>query len=1670
MPKYGTKKYRGILTAEQEKEIVSRIPAIASAVKTAEGDPTRFGVRSEPVKSVASANKILNNSIYNNYVRWVKASKPGKFIDFMQKRWAPIGAKNDPKNLNKNWAKNVRYALKKQLGEKYKEWEKLNLVFLNPFSVKEAYAAEPRDLLSEKLGREPRDLFAETENTPTSSGQKKDRVIFLKDENKTIGFPEDMPSGDIENTLFRRGVGLLKKTTKEIGKLDFGQKIAKAYWSFNKKMIEEMPPSQRKGVYGTEDVEKILQEEKKRGEKASAFGFGAFRDLSFGLLPKSEWEENVVQKHPIFNRIGNAAGQIGSFVITGSALAPITGAKAIKLSLASKKYLPNAYRFIPSMITRGATFGTVRGINEAVKQAQAGEFKPVELGKEISKAVGFGAGWGAAGEMATFPRRVLAATGVGFVGSKIEGGSNIDALLGGVIVGVVEAVTGAKTSLRLKKQAIDQLEKTLGKAYSCRTGKTQIEGEKLASRWLSSEAYKAGGWGKIFKQPTNKFLRFVEGSMYRLEKAIKAGKFKGRPAEAEKPAQIPVQEGAKTKAAAVVPEVEKNFFKRYGDYQRHLQALVTPQGKVLWDKPMSGPGAVRKRPEGHISILEREKMRPVGWEYDQNLRFTYVAPLGENAGYVQIEGGTANEILQNKEWIKLMPKMAEDLISKGVSPKTIVTVKKNALKPFEKGTNQIGNLTLEKLLNAKPSDIQKPAAPVAKPAESMTGQDFLRERWAETAGKGIQPEIPKKAEIKAKTEGAPVVLAKKVFKTGETFFHGTTKAGAKKISKVGLAPAKGKFAEAKGISVSSNFDVAKGFAEADVKGEIWKDGRWQMPDYKEPGEVFAITIKPEAKVMQANEFLELKKNLGTGEALEKELDKQGVDVIDMRSRTDGVRKRLEAEVIIRNKDMIESISKVPGRDISKKARRVKLEKIVSPEVQKLRRTAHAWAASRGLTKKQFSNVVKKITSHRDLMHKDITEQQLKDIITAVKKARPSRIGYKRVITLKTENKIAKLKEGLKKRGELTDKDFERMKQDLGLKAEGYIAGHKFITETEGKELIKRMLDEVPVIKARETTKKALEKNPKIKAEVDKINRYYKRERAKSPLKKARINPLLDMRYYTQNMESQTGQPFGDVWRRLNDKRLSLNKKINDYMDKLEKSGGENFGRIAANKQAVQRINDYVASQLPEYVTGKPKKPLNITPAEKAIAKEISSTLKSFETMVRYNRFYDWRDYKIPIPNAPQSELTKATDILESKGDEALKKWLAGRSWGIIRSGYDIGEVIKPKISLSQYGATTMSKGHLKTRQGVVFQSYDRDILKRYAKYIRQMIYLTELRPEMNGFMALFNANFNLFADPVKVAGALSRNLREIKGQKDIPNELSNWVSIFYSQAMKAVFLDPRKWLRNLHQNLAFYTSPEDLKLALKTPLTENELKYFYTYVSQLKGIKRDYLFEEFGGLPGFKTLNKFADKISKYPWTDEVNRLLCFKLKISRVKQALKEYPDDLTKMMKAAGFGDIEPLQRKYALEILARDGKETMAGYVAREVTNNIHFMYERAQRSPAEQGSDVARLLSNILTFRKGYVQNIIKNLNKLRPARKELEVDIGARRRAFRSIAPVTGYRTIDRAALRQIHSALDKRYKAKGMDYYKIERNAIEMFQHAVFGTEKEDKRYKNKNKRYKYKD
>lgn len=85
---------------------------IADAIYRIEGGPKArvpYGILSVRVSGEAEARKVCLNTIRNNHRRWLKAGRPGDYLDFLADRYCPPSA--DPVG-NRNWKKNIRQILK----------------------------------------------------------------------------------------------------------------------------------------------------------------------------------------------------------------------------------------------------------------------------------------------------------------------------------------------------------------------------------------------------------------------------------------------------------------------------------------------------------------------------------------------------------------------------------------------------------------------------------------------------------------------------------------------------------------------------------------------------------------------------------------------------------------------------------------------------------------------------------------------------------------------------------------------------------------------------------------------------------------------------------------------------------------------------------------------------------------------------------------------------------------------------------------------------------------------------------------------------------------------------------------------------------------------------------------------------------------------------------------------------------------------------------------------------------------------------------------------------------------------------------------------------------------------------------------------------------------------
>lgn len=98
-------------TARAEAISPEMTTQIVRAIYHAEGGQRAkkpFGILSKSCTSFLNCQKIAENTVKNNYKRWLKTDQSMTFLEFLASKYAPSNVKNDPKKLNRHWLKNVQ--------------------------------------------------------------------------------------------------------------------------------------------------------------------------------------------------------------------------------------------------------------------------------------------------------------------------------------------------------------------------------------------------------------------------------------------------------------------------------------------------------------------------------------------------------------------------------------------------------------------------------------------------------------------------------------------------------------------------------------------------------------------------------------------------------------------------------------------------------------------------------------------------------------------------------------------------------------------------------------------------------------------------------------------------------------------------------------------------------------------------------------------------------------------------------------------------------------------------------------------------------------------------------------------------------------------------------------------------------------------------------------------------------------------------------------------------------------------------------------------------------------------------------------------------------------------------------------------------------------------------
>lgn len=103
--------FQGCAQADQTYEGYT-LNQYANAIHHAEGNDN-YGILSVRCTTKEECRRICKNTVRNNYKRWQRSKQDITFLSYLQRRYCPVGASNDPTRLNRYWVNNVNYWLMK---------------------------------------------------------------------------------------------------------------------------------------------------------------------------------------------------------------------------------------------------------------------------------------------------------------------------------------------------------------------------------------------------------------------------------------------------------------------------------------------------------------------------------------------------------------------------------------------------------------------------------------------------------------------------------------------------------------------------------------------------------------------------------------------------------------------------------------------------------------------------------------------------------------------------------------------------------------------------------------------------------------------------------------------------------------------------------------------------------------------------------------------------------------------------------------------------------------------------------------------------------------------------------------------------------------------------------------------------------------------------------------------------------------------------------------------------------------------------------------------------------------------------------------------------------------------------------------------------------------------
>ena len=492
-------------------------------------------------------------------------------------------------------------------------------------------------------------------------------------------------------------------------------------------------------------------------------------------------------------------------------------------------------------------------------------------------------------------------------------------------------------------------------------------------------------------------------------------------------------------------------------------------------------------------------------------------------------------------------------------------------------------------------------------------------------------------------------------------------------------------------------------------------------------------------------------------------------------------------------------------------------------------------------------------------------------------------------------------------------------------------------------------------------------------------------------KPADASMLKDQRFAMEDLQVRTKKPFYDTYFPMNRQKNANHIYSHDAKQRIIESTPE-YNKLVNDQNSMERIRNYIAAKND---WAKVESPKDITEEEIKLANAYEKELLDLQPDFKYQRFL--HHYQVAEGDVAKmlehynldttaEQLRTAVNIYEKHGATELRKHLDTQDWGIVGSGYEPHYTITPQLAMRKLRGVFATR-RFEPRSGVEFYPEDINIDYAVARYIRQ-VKSYNLQPYVRKLQRLYAESRPQLKNPQKISRGIGTMANEMLGYKD-RSFFGELMMKAAAQAYITVFgTNPSLPFRNLFQNLAHHPDKSTLVDPRNKKMTDWDWKFYDTHVSQMKAVEKDLMLAEERGLKGFRRINRFILRLNIYGASDsKVNRVWSQWASLNKAQRALDQFKQDgdIDKFIANSGMSGLTMTQQKHILENLAMeqvefaglpptDGGHAAITEIATEITNNVHFLYDRSQRAWIEMG-ETGRLVGSLVVFPRSVLQRAI-----------------------------------------------------------------------------------------------